>query len=871
MDKRLFIKSLLFLFSFLFCTWEFNSVYCQDFNLSSIRPVPKNLMNQYGSGQYFAEFEPFKATSLGNESINTSVLSEKHYVTINSEDLKSIVNSRSQNIKLAIPFGNQKLSLLLTKADVLSSDFKVSVSGKIDLNHVYTPGTYFRGMIEGDYNSLVALSFFDDNIVGMISTSQKGNIIIAKTDQRNTYLLYSDRDLQVKKPADCKTVEPEGYAEEVAKYLAESLETRDAKCFKQYLECDYALFTDKGSVDATVDWVTAVYNNVAALYANENLSTQISEVYVWTTSDPYSQTSSYSALKKFRETRPSFNGDLAQLVALGGNNIGGIAWINSLCTPFHYSYANVYSNYDNVPVYSWTVEVMTHEIGHNLGSPHTHSCTWPGGPIDNCYYVEGNCNPGPPPTNGGTIMSYCHLTDYGINFNNGFGPLPGDLIRSKVNDASCLGYCDDDGDPVCNPPENITISNITNNSALVSWSNALNGTSYVVEYKISTSDTWIALPPVTGTSQLLTNLTAGTTYHVRIKTNCGDIISEYSPVYAFTTGNSCDIPSGLVVTEITQNSAKVSWNPVSGATSYDFRYKLSSSGTWNTFNITGTTVTFSGLTANTSYDVCVRAKCGTVNSDYCPVVTFVTLGDEGGDGYCSSYGINSAQEWIDKVEFAGYSNQSGNNGGYGMYLKELIQVHQNTYYIFTGQAGLAVNNNNLEYWTVWIDYNQNGSMNDAGEKVLQFITKGTYPGSHKFLIPSSAPQGYTWMRVQMKRGSFSGSCEVFPYGEVEEYTIEILPSLTGGGTSNMRSFFIYPNPFTDVFSLDFESEKSAPAQISISDVSGKTLYSNTIEVQKGENTIRLDAASGLCDGVYIVKVIGADFTETHKIIKTSGR
>jgi len=54
-------------------------------------------------------------------------------------------------------------------------------------------------------------------------------------------------------------------------------------------------------------------------------------------------------------------------------------------------------------------------------------------------------------------MSYCHLlNDVGIDFNLGFGPQPGDLIRSVVNSASCLlvcGDCDnegescDDGDP----------------------------------------------------------------------------------------------------------------------------------------------------------------------------------------------------------------------------------------------------------------------------------------------------------------------------------------------------------------------------------------------------------------------------------------
>src|SRR5690606_21482823 len=91
----------------------------------------------------------------------------------------------------------------------------------------------------------------------------------------------------------------------------------------------------------------------------------------------------------------------------------------------------------------------THEMGHNLGSPHTHACAWNGNntAIDGCGptagYSEGSCPMAPLPTNGGTIMSYCHLVSgVGINFNNGFGPQPGDLIRDKYNTATCnTGTC----------------------------------------------------------------------------------------------------------------------------------------------------------------------------------------------------------------------------------------------------------------------------------------------------------------------------------------------------------------------------------------------------------------------------------------------
>ena len=125
--------------------------------------------------------------------------------------------------------------------------------------------------------------------------------------------------------------------------------------------------------------------------------------------------------------------------------LGGVAWLDVFCGPNPESYANIGNTYSNFPLYSWNIEVMSHEMGHNFGSPHTHNCNaWVGGPIDGCAptydpaYAEGNCTNGPIPVKG-TIMSYCHLLNtVGINLSLGFGVQPGDLIRTQTINASCL-------------------------------------------------------------------------------------------------------------------------------------------------------------------------------------------------------------------------------------------------------------------------------------------------------------------------------------------------------------------------------------------------------------------------------------------------
>lgn len=116
---------------------------------------------------------------------------------------------------------------------------------------------------------------------------------------------------------------------------------------------------------------------------------------------------------------------------------------------------------------------MTHEMGHALGSPHTHACAWNGNntAIDGCGpaagYGEG-CN-GPIPSQGGTIMSYCHLiAGVGINFNLGFGPQPGQLIRTTVDSKSCLGTDCTGGFTACTYAiKNLTLSYLNLNDVQI--------------------------------------------------------------------------------------------------------------------------------------------------------------------------------------------------------------------------------------------------------------------------------------------------------------------------------------------------------------------------------------------------------------------
>lgn len=171
----------------------------------------------------------------------------------------------------------------------------------------------------------------------------------------------------------------------------------------------------------------------------------------------------------------------------------------------------------------------------------------------------------------------------------------------------------------CGTPTGLNASSITTTSATVGWSAVSGAVSYDVDYKASSSGTWInAATATTSLSVNLSGLTQGTVYDYRVRTNCPGSSSAYASAQ-FTTGSAtCNAPGGLASSGITSSAATVSWTAVSGAVSYDVQYKTNASSTWlnAAAGTTATSVNLGGLTASTLYDWRVRTNCSSTSSAY---------------------------------------------------------------------------------------------------------------------------------------------------------------------------------------------------------------------------------------------------------------
>ncbi|MBZ0202099.1 MAG: T9SS type A sorting domain-containing protein [Ignavibacteria bacterium] len=407
----------------------------------------------------FVGISLFKQSNKDNsEALNTFV-NKASFFTIDVNALSELNSSKPETITLMLKGPNNKdIEAELVKVNPYPEGIKVRSIGNGQVKEEnFNQGNFYSGIIKGDENSIVSLSVFENNVMGIFSTDN-GNFVLGalKDDKKNLtseYILYNDLDVITKPGFECGSGDAYDKFYRTPAHNSNNIGNAEATISPVDINftCDYKMYQDNGSsATATAAFVSGVFLHVKTLYQNESITVNmVPSVSVYTSTDPYANLSgSDEILKAFgTRTKNAFTGDLAHLLSTGhGQLLGGIAWIRVLCQSYEpssqsgrYAFSNIEGNYQPYPTYSWTVMVITHETGHNFGSMHTHACVWPtvSGQIDSCYQSEGACVTGTFANNNGTIMSYCHLNG-AINLTRGFGSLPRDTINLRYNQALCL-------------------------------------------------------------------------------------------------------------------------------------------------------------------------------------------------------------------------------------------------------------------------------------------------------------------------------------------------------------------------------------------------------------------------------------------------
>jgi hypothetical protein len=209
------------------------------------------------------------------------------------------------------------------------------------------------------------------------------------------------------------------------------------------VETDFEYYQLFGSTSAAVSYAGDLFGYASSYYTTEvGTDFWISHVSLWTTAaDPWTETSSGCLLFEFGRYWNTNMTHVTRTVAhfLSGKIAGGgMSWTGVLCssafsyniagwgcslTPLYDLYGGGYGFSGDLlgsfqisnPGMVRDIYEVSHELGHNFNTGHTH-CYVP--PVDQCYgqelpsppcYSGPTSLPGPPGQGSGTIMSYCHL------------------------------------------------------------------------------------------------------------------------------------------------------------------------------------------------------------------------------------------------------------------------------------------------------------------------------------------------------------------------------------------------------------------------------------------------------------------------------
>ncbi|MBK8611661.1 MAG: M4 family metallopeptidase [Chitinophagaceae bacterium] len=423
----------------------------------------------------------------------------------------------------------------------------------------------------------------------------------------------------------------------------------------------------------------------------------------------------------------------------------------------------------------------------------------------------------------------------------------------------------------CSAPGSLSATNITTNSATLNWVPAQvnnNNTAYSAAYRLAnTNNAWTTLPNTSASSVNISGLLPGTEYQWKVKKLCtyfngpevfGNFTTLQIPCAA--------IPAGLNSTNITNTTATVNWGTVPGAVTYNLQYKTASATNWTTVTaLSSNSYNLTNLSAGTTYNFQVQAVCASASSSYSAVANFST--------YCASSGTNTS-DWIDYFSLGGVNRSSGAEpGGYahtGLNMNLAIGSTSNNGTISAGYTGSTKKQN----YAVYIDLNQDGDFDDAGEKVAgQLSTTNGGNFSFNVNIPATATPGLTTLRVVMRRQSTTVTpCMVGNRGETEDYYV----NLTGGAFQGFGSnpvtvaegrsetgILVGPNPSTGIYNL-YVNGDFKPVHYAVISVSGLPVKQGSLMLTKQQ---QIDITA-FPSGIYVLRLTDQQgVTRSVKLIK----
>ncbi len=319
---------------------------------------------------------------------------------------------------------SSELALNLVRFDGLAPGARLIVHDALGEQSLPLPPTrYWTGAVEGRPGSRVTLAVRADGEVRGILADEEGFASLRARPEDDALAFVRVPAGASRPPFECAADELPGIETAIAAWEAEApaamgIEATEAitHTARVAVETDYEYFQLFGDSTAAAQYALDLLAFSSTIYVDEvETNLLVVSVSIWTSAaDPWVQSSTSCSLYEFgKYWNDNHAGDVRTIAHFlsGKPNGGGVAWIGVLCSgAFSYDISAAscpgmasISNYGGAYGYTGTIDgdfqpgnpqpiwdtiAVTHEIGHNFSSPHTHCYANYGGSsshVDQCW------------------------------------------------------------------------------------------------------------------------------------------------------------------------------------------------------------------------------------------------------------------------------------------------------------------------------------------------------------------------------------------------------------------------------------------------------------------------------------------------------
>ena len=184
----------------------------------------------------FLRLALFKALPILEET----PLPDASYLTLQEDVANRLIRNAYQAIEITLPRTGKAITIALYKAEFQDKATTITLANGENNWTEQSEGVHYRGVVKDKPGSLVSLSIYQDEVLGIISIPGEGNLTLARYQDKKqvgTHVLYNEDQIPAHHDFQCFT--PDTYRGYNTNELSDQAELRGVNnCLNVYLEVD---------------------------------------------------------------------------------------------------------------------------------------------------------------------------------------------------------------------------------------------------------------------------------------------------------------------------------------------------------------------------------------------------------------------------------------------------------------------------------------------------------------------------------------------------------------------------------------------------------------------------------------------------------